>query len=215
MSGVYDKIRGTADTIKTGNDETVGLGNELAARAQMNKIGEAALDNRAANPPEERQAPSAPSKPMPYTDKNKPKGWKRIPDSDLEKMTKPLGSYKHGTPSVPKTGVYKLHEGEAVIPKEKNPMNAADAMRAIHGGKTPKKAVKEMHIKATDNGKHIVTHKHHHPEHHPDETHAMGDTDELAQHVADNAPQMAPQAPAADPAMGGGAPAGPAAMPGM
>src|ERR1017187_5038563 len=44
----------------------------------------------------------------------------------------PLGNYKKGTPYVPKTGNYKLHEGEAVIPKEKN--EVADAL----GGKAPK-----------------------------------------------------------------------------
>lgn len=32
---------------------------------------------------------------------------------------KVLGSYKNGTNSVPKTGAYKLHKGEKVVPAKK------------------------------------------------------------------------------------------------
>src|ERR1017187_5365921 len=42
---------------------------------------------------------------------------------NVDQYTKPLGSFKHGTDYVPKTGNYKLHEGEAVTPKEDNPMS--------------------------------------------------------------------------------------------
>jgi hypothetical protein len=46
------------------------------------------------------------------------------------KDVKPLGSYAKGTPSVPKTGVYKIHEGEAVVPKDKKSSHYTPAERA-------------------------------------------------------------------------------------
>ena len=104
-------------------------------------------------------------------------------------MTRALGSYEKGTSHVPKTGIYKLHEGEAVIPKEKNMDSMKDKMTDALGGsdKKPKKEIKEMHVRKTANGKHIVTHKHHHPEHHPDEEHSMENMAALHQHMEDHA----------------------------
>ena len=104
-------------------------------------------------------------------------------------MGRPLGSFKKGTSHVPKTGIYKLHEGEAVIPKEKNMDSVKDKMISSLGGdeKKPKKEIKEMHIRKTANGKHIVKHSHHHPEHHPDEEHSMEDMGALHQHMDDHA----------------------------
>jgi hypothetical protein len=101
----------------------------------------------------------------------------------------PLGSYEKGTSHVPKTGIYKLHEGEAVIPKDKNMDSMKDKMTEALGGsdKKPKKEIKEMHIRKTANGKHIVTHKHHHPEHHQDEEHSMENMAALHQHMEDHA----------------------------
>lgn len=124
---------------------------------------------------------------------------KRIDTSD---MTKPLGSFEKGTDNVPKTGVYKLHKGEAVIPKEKN-MNksAMDAVeKHLSGGeKKPAKEIKEMVHTKSANGKHIVTHRHHRPEHHPDETHVLNDMAELHSHMEDHAgtPNDGEAAPAA------------------
>lgn len=107
---------------------------------------------------------------------------------DTSKMTPTLGSFAKGTSHVPKTGIYKLHEGEAVIPKDKNMDNIKNKMMDSLGGeKKPKKEIKEMHIRKTANGKHIVTHKHHHPEHHPDEEHSMEDMGALHQHMEDHA----------------------------
>ena len=108
---------------------------------------------------------------------------------DTKDMTKLLGSFAKGTAHVPKTGVYKLHEGEAVIPKDKNMDNIKDKMAEALGGsdKKPKKEIKEMHVRKTANGKHIVTHKHHHPEHHPDEEHSMENMAALHQHMEDHA----------------------------
>lgn len=129
-------------------------------------------------------------------------------------------SFKKGTPYVPRTGFYQLHEGEAVIPKEKNTMNSSEAMGGItKGSKKPRKALKSMKVHATDNGRHVVTHEHHHSEHHKDESHAMSSMEELMKHMTDNAPKIEPQAPGADESeaapSGGPAPAGPAPTPGM
>lgn len=128
MSEVFDKIKNAASNIKksidAGNQETTSLGNELAERAKM---------NRAALGQPEPAAPAAPAtptaKPSPVDKVNRPpaKGEKRISDADLKEWTKPLGSYKKGTPSVPKTGIYKLHEGEKVTPAEENPDNPANS----------------------------------------------------------------------------------------
>jgi len=87
--------------------------------------------------------------------------------------------------------------------------------------KKPKKEIKEMTVTKSHNGKHIVTHKHHHPMHHPDETHVMSDMGGLHSHMEDHAgtpnegetapgggDQMAQltAAPSAPPAAGGGMP---------
>jgi hypothetical protein len=208
MDSIFDKIKTAAtnvsNKIKTGNQQTESLGKELAARAQMT--------NAALSKPESPATPTtSSSSPVDrvgrkYTDHPGAK------DIDTTEMRKPLGSFKKGTPAVPKTGIYKLHKGEAVTPAEKNPMNPF--AKITDGDKKPRKALKEMHVKATDNGKHIVTHKHHHPEHHSDEHHAMGDVAELTQHMAQNAPNIEPQAPAMDESAGPAAGAAPAA-PGM
>ena len=60
---------------------------------------------------------------------------------DTSGMTKTLGSLAKGTPHVPTTGNYKLHEGEAVIPKDQNPLH--DKMKAALSGKeeSPKSAL--------------------------------------------------------------------------
>jgi hypothetical protein len=209
MDAIKNYATSLKDKYDTGTKQTGGLGAELAARAEMNRAGEAAISQRAATDTPKSSGPPA------AVDKVKPhpvKGEKRIPDSDIKEWTKPLGSYKEGTSRVPKTGNYTLHEGEAVIPAEKNPMNAADAMAGISGKKAPRKALKSMHVTATDNKKHIVTHKHHHPEHHPDTTHAMDSPAEVGAHIAANAGNIEPQAPPMDESAGAGAPT---AAPGM
>ena len=129
-------------------------------------------------------------------------GEKRI---DTTEMQKPLSSFKDGTDYVPKTGTYQLHEGEKVVPKDKNMENMKDKMMASLGGdKKPKKEIKEMvHSKST-NGKHIVVHRHHAPAHHPDETHVLENMAALKAHMEDHAgtpnegeePEQGAQAPA-------------------
>jgi hypothetical protein len=202
MEAAKNFAKGLKKQYDEGQKQTSGLGAELAARSEMNRQGEKALsgnDSSSATPP---------AAPAPKTDTgarygDKP-GEKRI-DTSSYSSPNIKGSYEHGTPHVPETGIYKLHKGEAVIPKEKNPMNPF--AKITSGDKKPRKALKSIHVHATDNGKHIVTHKHHHPEHHPDTTHAMNSADEVGQHVAAAAPSMEPQAPPADEAAQQGAPA--------
>ena len=126
---------------------------------------------------------------------------------DTRDYTKPLGSFAKGTTKVPKTGNYKLHEGEAVIPAKENPMNKGgmDAVMGLAKDKAPKKEIKTMEHSKSHNGKHIVVHKHHSPSHHPDETHVMNDLSELHSHMEDHAgtPNDGEEAPAG----GAGAPA--------
>ena len=109
---------------------------------------------------------------------------------DLDKMRKPLGQLKDGTPSVPKTGIYKLHKGEAVTPAKDN-MAAKSLFDMVPGRgsdeKPPKKEIKTMEHRKSSNGKHIVVHKHHSPAHHPDEEHVMNDMAELHKHMDDHA----------------------------
>jgi hypothetical protein len=135
------------------------------------------------------------------------KGETRI---DVSQMTKPLGSLKNGTPHVPETGNYKLHKGEAVVPKEKNMSDPFALVPGRTEPKSAKKEIKRMEITKSHNGKHIVKHVHHHPSH-EDETHVMNDMAALHSHLdAHNddasgtpaAPQMTASqgAPAAPPA---------------
>jgi hypothetical protein len=108
----YDKIK---TAYKTGNAETDSLGKELHARAEMNQA--AMAGSRSSD-----SEPASPARTTPLDRVNR-KPYGSGPGEeviDTHKMTKALGSYKNGTDYVPKTGVYKLHEGEKVVPKEEN-----------------------------------------------------------------------------------------------
>jgi len=89
------------------------------------------------------------------------------------------------------------------------------------GSKAPKKEIKEMVHSKTHNGKHVVTHKHHSPAHHPDETHMFNNLDEAKDHMdahagVEPADGAAPLTAAPSPmAPAGGAPAMPAGPAGM
>jgi hypothetical protein len=123
---------------------------------------------------------------------------------DTRGMTRPLGSFKKGTDYVPKTGVYKLHEGEKVVPAKENKMDAKAAMQDITGKKSkPAKKIKEIRTRKTDDGKFVHTHLHHNPEHHQDEMHVSNDLKEAQQHISDHEANMTPQAPPPDEAAGG------------
>ena len=141
-AGVMDKLKGAvsnvAKNISTGNKETEGLGNELAAKQQM-------IDS-AKTPSGGGAEPAKPvGTPAKWEHVNAPKygdrpGEKKIDTTD---MTKPLGSFAKGTDSVPKTGVYKIHEGEAVVSNKDKKMSEHTskekahfhrAMSHLHGG---------------------------------------------------------------------------------
>lgn len=121
---------------------------------------------------------------------------------DTDSMTKPLGSYKKGTSYVPKTGTYKLHEGERVVTKGDNMkmgMHGAMGSLAGHGGMPkPKKVIKEIRTRKSDNGKYIHEHHHSHPEHHKMEEHVSDSKDAMMQHMASNMGDDAPGGAAAD-----------------
>lgn len=204
-------ITDVAKNIKAGNDQTDNLGKELAAKADMMSQARKALNDP-------NSAPDTPAaKPAPKTDSGKrygdKPGEKRI---DVKDALKPLGSFKHGTDYVPKTGNYTLHEGEAVKTKEENVMDAKTAMEGITG-KAPK-APKKIHkiiTQKTDDGKMIHTHQHHHAHQHPDETHVSNDLKGAQDHMAAQEPNMSAQPPAMPEAGAPAAGAPPAATPGM
>jgi hypothetical protein len=124
----------TKKAIQTGNQQTEGLGHELAARAEMNRQGAAALKGDSAEPAKSPESASSPVDKVnsgPYGSRGSEK---RI---DTTEMTKPLGSFKKGTDSVPKTGVYKVHEGEKIVAAKDNkmehsPEEKAHFHRAMH-----------------------------------------------------------------------------------
>ena len=229
MPGIFDKVVGEVksrvnavkDAVKAGNQETTGLGNELAERAKMQR---AALGSPA--PPDKPAAAAAAGEKMNsgarYGDRP---GEKRI---DVKDMVKPLGvpvydkggKVKKANLKDGKHQVAILKEGERVLTEKQN-------KKYEKGGKVmatpydmvsaPKKAPKVVHhheYSKTHNGKHVVTHKHHDPSH-KDETHMFDKFSDAAEHMNANPPQPEPEAPTAAPAAGG-APAAPAAaMPGM
>jgi hypothetical protein len=211
--GILDKVKtavsDVAKNIDTGNKETEGLGNELRAKSDMMRSARGEMDTPAAPAP----------KPAPKTDSghrygDRP-GEKRI---DVTEALKPLGSFKTGTPYVPKTGVYQLHEGERVVPKEKNTMNAADAMAGITGKSKPPKMIHTIKTHKSDDGKLIHTHQHHHAAHHPDETHISNNMKEATDHMTAMEPNMSaqpPEMPAPDAGAAGAAGAQPGAAAGM
>jgi hypothetical protein len=119
----------------------------------------------------------------PYTKSDEPK--KDISNATIENPIAPpeIRSFKHGTDYVPHDMFAYLHKGEKVVPKEENHMmDATEAMSKI-APKKPKKEISDMHIKMSHNKKHIVTHKHHHPMHHEDETHVMNNMADLHAHM--------------------------------
>lgn len=70
---------------------------------------------------------------------------------------------------------------------------------------TPKKEIKSITTSKSHNGGHVHIHKHHSPEHHPDETHTTKGDDEMAAHMLQNA-GTPNEGEAPDPSMQGAAP---------
>lgn len=180
--------------VRTGNAETDNLGSELAGKSDMLRQAKTALSDNTSAAPSPAPAPKASSADRispkaKYGDKSREKRM------DVREAMKPLGSFKQGTSHVPQTGMYKLHEGEAVIPKEANTMDAKTAMAGITGKAKPAKKIHKIVTHKTDDGKLIHTHLHHHPQHHPDETHVSNNMADAQAHMAAQEPNMSAQPP--------------------
>jgi hypothetical protein len=116
----------------------------------------------------------------------------------------------------------KQYDQGGVVSPQKDTSMTGIFDQITKGGDKPKKEIKEMVHTKSHNGKHIVTHRHHSPAHHPDETHVMNDMAQLHSHMdahagtpndgeaapADGAAAPAPMTAAPSPAPAG--PAGPA-----
>lgn len=110
-------------------------------------------------------------------------------------QTKALGSFKKGG-TVPKTGNYKLHEGEKVLTKEKAKQmdtKMMDAASSALGKSSPSKptmkAKLHMRITPTDNGTYVVDHEHRggsEGEMKPPAQHGVMDVKSLLKHVGDH-----------------------------
>ena len=191
---VSDYVKKLADKYKTGNQETTSLGSELSEKARMS-AGVLGSDSSAAAAAPASGKPAGGGKPAqgPYGSQGKEK---RIDTTD---MTKPLGA----APVYDKGGKVNIHDGkhQVAILKEGERVLTPEQTKAydkggkvmatpydmVTGGKTPKKEIKEMVHTKSHNGKHIVTHKHHSPAHHPDEIHAFNDLDEAKDHMDQHA----------------------------
>jgi hypothetical protein len=202
-----------------GSREESGLGNRKQNEEEYEKAVGGPPEMPKANPPQQVDKIHPGAK---YGDKPPEK---RI---DVDQYIRPLGSFKHGTGYVPATGVYKLHEGEAVTPAEENPMADSAVFNMVPGkkAKAPKKELSHIHIKSHKDGSHTVTHHHTHPEHHPAEEHGLSNMDALHAHLEDHIGQPnsgeaeadagnpeAYSGPAAPAAAAGAPPAAPPAAP--
>jgi len=189
---LINKVKGAAAAKAAGDAQTENLGKELGAKADMMSQARKALSG------DTTPAAAAPAKKAPVVDSGKRYGDNpREKRMDVREALRPLGSFKTGTDYVPKTGMYKLHEGEAVKTKEENAMDATTAMEKITGKKgVPEKKIHKITTHKTDDGKMIHTHQHHHPAHHPDETHVSNNIGEAQDHLAAQEPNMSAQAPA-------------------
>lgn len=117
-----------------------------------------------------------------------------------------MGTFKEGG-DVPKTGHYKLHEGEKVITKnQKDQMSHAFGLAQSHLAhekapepehKMPRKKIKHVVVSKSHNNGYLMTHKHHPPHEHPseqhDETHVAANKEEMMKHMA--AEQNQPEPP--------------------
>lgn len=109
-------------------------------------------------------------------------------------QAKSLGSFKKGG-VVPKTGTYKLHKDEKVIPAEKAKQmdtKMMDAASSALGKSSPSKptmkAKLHMRITPTDNGTYVVDHEHRggsEGEMKPPAQHGVMDVKGLLKHVGD------------------------------
>jgi hypothetical protein len=186
MAGVLEKLTGAASK----------FGSKIATMPTDEAAGiKATTDNVKDYMKSIEKEPPAPKAEPVVSDKDKLHPNSKYGDNpgeqriDVSAMTKPLiQSYKKGTNYVPKTGLAILHKGEKVVPAKENKMDKTyDMVKGMAKDTPPKKEIKTMEHSKSHNGKHIVTHKHHSPAHHPDETHVMNDMAELHAHMDDHA----------------------------
>ena len=111
---------------------------------------------------------------------------------DTGAMTKPLGTmpvHHDGTPYVDHTGPAMLEKGEAVIPKEKNPMHhMMEHLKSELGtpaDKVPAKKLKHIVTRKAGEG-HVHEHHYTHPEHHAPTEHATHGTDGMINHMMEH-----------------------------
>ncbi len=175
------------------NDDVLKGAKAALARAdQFTKSVESQAPSRPA--PKAAPAPAA-AKPAPSTGLSKEA---EDVGSGLKwraEQVKTLGSFKKGG-VVPKTGNYKLHKDEKVIPAEKAKQmdsKMMDAASSALGKSSPSKptmkAKLHMRITPTDNGTYVVDHEHRggsEGEMKPPAQHGVMDVKSLLKHVGDH-----------------------------
>lgn len=161
MADIINRAKSAVSNVvkqyKSGLKQTNDLPSEVGSTARQYK--DTADQLKGMRDPLSKAAPDKPAPASPSQFKVNPKaqygtgpGEKRI---DTSEMTKPLGSFKKGG-KVKKTGVYKLHEGETVVPKGRDAL-AGDAKPKVKGsGVEPS----EMNIRKLDDGSFHVRHSH-------------------------------------------------------
>ncbi len=185
LMGIMDDVKNAIGGIKSTVKQYDTLPQELGSKAKT--VSEYA--------DRDKPKPAAAAAPAPKTDSGKRYGDKPG-EKRLDNEGNEVPKYHKGIASVPKTGPAILKKGEAVIPAESNPMNAAKAMEGITGKKAkPEKKIKSITHTVTDDGKIVHTHRHHHPEHHPDETHVSNNMKEAQDHMEAQGPNMSAQPP--------------------
>lgn len=119
-----------------------------------------------------------------------------------KKLPGHVPSYHEGISFVPKTGLAQLEKGEKVVPAKENKMASANPFEKITAGDKeapkPPKHIREIVTRKTHDGKMIHTHKHWHPEHHPDEEHVSTSMADVHNHAEDHmgTPNMGEESPA-------------------
>jgi hypothetical protein len=122
-TAVSNAMNKMTNAYQSGDDETSSVAAGLRENA---KNAEAVRPKLSAPAPKPTVSPADKVNPNSrYGDKP---GEKRM---DVKDALKPLGSFAKGTPSVPKTGIYKIHEGEQIVPAT-NDSSLEEAYRGVY-----------------------------------------------------------------------------------
>ena len=179
-----------ASPVAPDSDSARGIG-EVNNNVAEYKNATAATPTSAATPtgtPGERTmtAPSPADRVNPSAHYGDRGGEKRI---DVGPMLKDLPSHHIGTPYVDHTGPAMLEKGEAVIPKEKNPMHhMMEHLKSELGtpaDKVPAKKLKHIVTRKAGEG-HVHEHHYTHPDHHAPTEHATHGTDGMINHMMEH-----------------------------